>query len=113
MSEVPLHMPPRMRFGLAPDAHVAHDYEAVARLFSGGVESRTCVACTVGTQLPRLHTTAIPRGGSSYLAYLACRDTKLMRKRVPLGPYRKTMPRALCKSQGGCRFLWARNPCRV
>ena len=69
MSEVPLHMHPRMRFGVAPDAHVAHDYEAVARLFSGGVESRTCVACTGGHD--RLGCSRLPSRGGLVLAFLA------------------------------------------
>ena len=39
------------------------------------------------------------------------RDTSLIRKRTPVGPYRRPMP----ESQGGPRgrggFLWARYPC--
>ena len=39
-----------------------------------------------------------------YLAYI--------RDHHPVGPYRKTMPRLLWRSQGGGGdFLWARYPC--
>ena len=41
----------------------------------------------------------------------ACRGTSLIRNRCPLGPCSRTMHRALWGSQGGERYLIARNPC--
>ena len=38
------------------------------------------------------------------------RGTSLIRNRRPLGPYRRTMPRALWGSQGGGRFLLSEVP---
>ena len=40
-----------------------------------------------------------------------CRGTSLIRKRTPLGPYRRPVPGVLGGSQGGGIFLWARYPC--
>jgi len=39
------------------------------------------------------------------------RVTSLIRKRIPIGPYRRTMPRVLWGSRGMGVFLWARYPC--
>ena len=41
------------------------------------------------------------------------RDTWLIRKRHPLGPYSRHMLKALWRSCGGCGFLWARYPRNV
>ena len=38
------------------------------------------------------------------------RGTSLMRKRIPLGPFRRPVPRVLCGSQGGGRFLMGEVP---
>ena len=39
-----------------------------------------------------------------------CRGTSLARKRNPLGPYRRPMPRVLGGSLGGGRFLMGEVP---
>jgi len=36
------------------------------------------------------------------------RGKSLIRKRTPLRPYRRPMPRVVGRSWGGGRFLWAR-----
>ena len=38
------------------------------------------------------------------------RGTSLIRKRTPLGPYRRPMPKVLGGSQGGGRFLMGEVP---
>ena len=45
--------------------------------------------------------------GFSFTAY---RGTSLIRKRTPLGPYRRPTPRVLGGSQGGGRFLMGEVP---
>ena len=39
------------------------------------------------------------------------RGTSSIRRRTPLGPYRKSVPRVLGESIGVGVFLWARYPC--
>ena len=39
------------------------------------------------------------------------KDTSLIRKRHPVGPNSRTMPRALGGPRGVGEFLWARCPC--
>ena len=41
---------------------------------------------------------------------ITCRDTSLIRNSAPLGPYSKTMPRALSWSKGGGAFLMSKVP---
>ena len=36
------------------------------------------------------------------------RDTSLIKKRTPIGPYRKPLPRVVGRSKGVVVFLWAR-----
>ena len=38
------------------------------------------------------------------------RGTSVIRKRTPVGPYSRTMPRVLGGSQGGLRFLMGEVP---
>ena len=44
------------------------------------------------------------------LVVLRYRGTSLIRKRLPLGPYRRPTPRVLWGSQGGGRFLMGEVP---
>ena len=44
------------------------------------------------------------------LEKVTCRGTSLRRNRRPLGPYRRTMPRALWESWGGGRFRMSEVP---
>ena len=48
--------------------------------------------------------------GALYRLYLGYRGTSLIRKRNPLGPYRRPMPRVLEGSWGGGRFLMSEVP---
>ena len=41
------------------------------------------------------------------------RGTSLIRKRTPLGPYRRPIPRLLWGSQDGVRFLMSEVPLRT
>ena len=51
------------------------------------------------------------RSNRSNFAHITYRGTSLTRKRLPVGPYSRTVPRALRWSWGVGVFLWARYPC--
>ena len=45
-------------------------------------------------------------------AVLDYRGTSLIRNSLPIGPYSRSVPRALRWSLAGGSFVWARYPCR-
>ena len=49
-------------------------------------------------------------GGGSKVLALPDRDTSLIRNSTPLGPYSRTMPRALWQSWGGGQFFMSEVP---